>query len=158
MMSSTDCSDKLPANQSPPASTQTSNQIDDRLDFDPGDGGGCTNVNEPPTKKQKFINEKCGRAISNDNNACEPMSEEFEIIDETGEYENGDDDGLRSVDGLSNDDDGTDDASDDDIDDNEIYAWLDEGMERKKTTSDGDSKDEDSTPCERNKIVLIGKR
>ncbi|KAJ8312850.1 hypothetical protein KUTeg_010223 [Tegillarca granosa] len=67
-----------------------------------------------------------------------PNTHEFEIIDDIG---------LDDEGGDSN----PEDLSDEDLDDSEIYAWLEEGIDRKVLNGDGSN---DDGPIEREKVVL----
>lgn len=69
-----------------------------------------------------------------------PNTHEFEIIDDIG---------LDDEGGDSN----PEDLSDEDLDDSEIYAWLEEGIDRKALNGDGSNED---GPIEREKVVLKG--
>lgn len=159
-----------------PPSTQTSNLTNNkRLYFDSDDGRkndidyGCTPEKRPLimapvssviTCVESYLDcDRESRLPSGEHSA--QTSHVFEIIDDI----ELDDDGLgtdlstRSY--ISNGRESLDLSSDDDeeyLDDNEVYAWLEEGVDSRKSGSDGETKDDGSQgPIEVQKIVLKGK-
>eukprot|EP00106_Octopus_bimaculoides_P012648 XP_014780090.1 PREDICTED: microprocessor complex subunit DGCR8-like [Octopus bimaculoides] len=157
-----------------PPSTQTSNLTNNkRLYFDSDDGRkndidyGCTPEKRPLimapvssviTCVESYLDcDRESRLPSGEHSA--QTSHVFEIIDDI----ELDDDGLgtdlsaRSY--ISNGRESLDLSSDDDdeeyLDDNEVYAWLEEGVDSRKSGSDGETKDDGSQgPIEVQKIVL----
>ncbi|GAB1599064.1 microprocessor complex subunit DGCR8-like [Argonauta hians] len=162
-------------------STQTSNLTNNkRLYFDSDDGRkndidyGCPSEKRPRistpvsgiiTCVENYLDcDRESRLPSGEHSA--QTSHEFEIIDDI----ELDDDGVgtdisvrsyisngqESLD-LSTDEDNDDDEDDDEeyLDDNEVYAWLEEGVDSRKSGSDGELKDDGPHgPIEVQKIVL----
>uniref|UniRef100_K1Q4T3 Microprocessor complex subunit DGCR8 n=1 Tax=Magallana gigas TaxID=29159 RepID=K1Q4T3_MAGGI len=95
----------------------------------------------PVAKKSKGDQATVGGSSSDGGNLQENgLTHEFDVIDETNEE--GGDNYEQDV--------GDYDSDEDDLDDNEIYAWLEEGVNKKSVKLD----DEDEGPSQREKLVL----
>ena len=165
----------------PPPSTQTSNHNNNkRLDFDTDDGGKSDSEYSCPLKKRPRMLAPLSSSVTalssctdayldcdrdsrlHSGEPARQTAHEFEIIDD---IELDDDDGqcidFGATSCISNGHESLDLSSEDDdeeyLDDNELYALLEEGVGYRKSCSDGESKEDGSQgPIEVQKIVLKG--
>lgn len=101
------------------------------------------NEGGPVAKKSKGDQATVGGNSSDGGNLLENgLTHEFDVIDETNEE--GGDNYDQDV--------GDYDSDEDDLDDNEIYAWLEEGVNKKSVKLD----DGEEGPSQREKLVLQG--
>lgn len=99
------------------------------------------NEGGPVAKKSKGDQATVGGSSSDGGNLLENgLTHEFDVIDETNEE--GGDNYDQDV--------GDYDSDEDDLDDNEIYAWLEEGVNKKSVKLD----DGEEGPSQREKLVL----
>lgn len=138
----------------------TADSVNDTLTEDMSDGVGrkrkysATNNEEKnhtgeESSTTKKFKASCQAAVEDPSSDAGTTNEnglthEFDVIDETNE-EGGDN---YDQDGGEYD---SDDEEDDDLDDNEIYAWLEEGVSKNSAKPDGDEE-----PSRREKLVLQG--
>ena len=151
----------------PPPSRQTSNLKSKRLDFDNDVGDPNAHLElEPPAAKRTKLDAVDAPSSGEDGSKGEGTDleeimkngHEFDIIDDIGS-DNDEQDQSRAGSGS--------DTEEEFLDDEEIEAWLDEGIDNYRPTktqkiqgqsSGGEGEgDELVVPVEKKKIVLIGK-
>lgn len=159
----------------PPPSTQTSNPLCDWLDFGTGAGGNITPDEEAPPTKKARLGDGCPYdsleegEISDHDSSAEQLGEE-QLNPEQQELpgnsqldkSTSDDDDKQSgkqefeiIDDLAVSDDDYNNSDSDDLDEDEIDALLDEGLQTGKEAAVPE--DEVAAPVEKEKFVLKGK-
>ena len=108
-----------------------------------------TNGDILPGTENESVDKETDAEFQEDNG--QPDLHELQIIDDLGNNEGYLDPGDDCFDGDEGEEDM--DGSDEDLDDNEIYAWLDEGLDKKDQATVVDASGE---PIQREKIVLKG--
>lgn len=115
---------------------------------------------EPPNKKTKVVEEENEDSL--DETRTFPSAQEFQIIDDIGndeqemeEKESENEEVAVNNDGGDNVDDGEYVSSEDDLDDNEIYSWLEDGINKKTISKEIDYLNLEPVDM-KEKFVLVG--